>query len=486
MANPKSKSRNSPSKPKSRPAPQQTQPTELLRSRFSARQLQRHFAKLLKASWLDPSELPFYQRAFTPLITLWYLLFQRFSDNHTLSNVVEDAREGGADRLSPRGKAPLSQQLTSEATTSYSDARQRLPLELLHQALRHTATQTTASIQVPKWFGLQVGLIDGSTCRLRPLGDIPKHFPPHRPGNCKKTPYWCLARVLGILDSATGVVVDSAMGSIKDSEQALSALLLKRSWDQWLLVGDRNFGVYSVARATVVAQAQGLFRLTKSRAAKLARSAGLELAPGLDALLSWSPTRHDQCPEGVTPLPVPGRLVVVRVQRPGFRPLTLYLFTTLRDPVQCPAQELAKLYAQRWHIELCFRYIKTQMELGFLGCQSAEMARKEWLAGLIAYNLIRWMMAAAAALAQVPVRLLSFSQARQLLLGWCIRTALRGRTLASWKRLLGRIAKARLPKRRKPRPSEPRAIRAFQKDVAKLVGSRAAAQKKLAKHNANS
>ena len=114
------------------------------------------------------------------------------------------------------------------------------------------------------------------------------------------------------------------------------------------------------------------------------------------------------------------------------------------------------------------------------------MARKEWLAGLIAYNLIRWMMAAAAALAQVPVRLLSFSQARQLLLGWCIRTALRGRTLASWKRLLGRIAKARLPKRRKPRPSEPRAIRAFQKDVAKLVGSRAAAQKKLAKHNANS
>jgi len=331
-----------------------------------------------------------------------------------------------------------------------------------------------------------VGLIDGSTCRLRPLADIPQHFPPHRPGNCKKPPYWCLARVLGILDSLTGGVLDSAMGSLKDSEQALSALLLKRSWDQWLLVGDRNFGVYSVARATVVAHAQGLFRLTRSRAAKLARSAGLKLAPGLDALLSWSPTRHDQCPEGVTPIPVPGRLVVVRVKRPGFRPLTLYLFTTLRNPVECPAQELAQLYAQRWHIELCFRYIKTQMELGFLECQSAEMARKEWLAGLIAYNLIRWTMAAAAALAQVPVRLLSFSRARELLLGWCIRSAVRRPTLASWKRLLGRIAKARLPKRRKRRPSEPRAIRAFQKDVAKLEGSRAAARKQLAKNHADS
>jgi hypothetical protein len=276
------------------------------------------------------------------------------------------------------------------------------------------------------------------------------------------------------------------MGSLKDSEQALSALLLKRSWDQWLLVGDRNFGVYSVARAAVAAQAQALFRLTQSRAAKLARSTGLKLAPGLDALLSWSPTRHDQCPEGLTPIPVPGRLVVLRVKRPGFRPLTLYLFTTLRDPIQCPAQELAQLYAQRWQIELCFRYIKTQMELGFLGCQSAEMARKEWLAGLIAYNLIRWTMAAAAALAQVPVRLLSFSRARELLVGWCLRSAVRGPTLASWKRLLGRIAKARLPKRRKRRPSEPRAIRAFQKDVAKLEGSRATARKQLAKHHADS
>jgi hypothetical protein len=75
------------------------------------------------------------------------------------------------------------------------------------------------------------------------------------------------------------------MGSLKDSEPALSA------WDQGLLVGDRNFGVYWVARAMGVAQAQGLFRLTKSRAAKLARSTGLKLAPGLAALLSWSPIR---------------------------------------------------------------------------------------------------------------------------------------------------------------------------------------------------
>ena len=495
MATPKSnrpKSKSPPKKQARRPQAHRAhpQPPQPLRTRFSARQLLRHFHKLLPASllatWLAGSELIFYQRAFTPLITLWYLVFQRLNHNHRLSLVVADAQEGGADRLSPRGKPPLSAPLHSEATTSFSDARQRLPRSLLRQTLWHTAAQTATSIQAPTVFGFHVGLIDGSTCRLRPLGDIPEHFPAHRPGNCKKPPYWCLARVLGILCGATGVVLDSAMGALKASEQALSALLLKRSWKQWLLVGDRNWGVYSVVRAAVAAQAQVLFRLTQVRAAKLARSAELHLAPGLDAPLRWFPTSHDQCPEAVTPTPVQGRLVVVRVQRPGFRALTLYLFTTLLDPVQCPAQQLAELYAQRWHIELCFRSIKTQMELGFLECYSAQMARKEWLAGLIAYNLIRWTMAAAAALAQVPVRLLSFSRARELLLGWCLRSSVRGHTIRSWERLLRRIARARLPKRRQPRPPEPRAIRAFQKDVARLEGPRAVARKKLAKTNANS
>jgi hypothetical protein len=54
------------------------------------------------------------------------------------------------------------------------------------------------------------------------LGDIPERFPPHRPGNCKKSPCWCLARIVGILCLATGVVLDSALGPLTASEQALS------------------------------------------------------------------------------------------------------------------------------------------------------------------------------------------------------------------------------------------------------------------------
>jgi hypothetical protein len=460
-----------------------------LRTQFSAVQLLAQFQKLLPvtllASWLARSAKGFYRRAFTPLITLWYCVFQRLSDNHHLSGVVEDALSGGADRLSPRGK-PLSRQLTSEATTSFSDARQRLPLEIFEKTLHYTATRIAADIQPSPWGDLHVALLDGSTIRLRPFGDIPEHFAPHRPGNCKKDPYWCVARVVGLFDLDTGALLDTAMGSLKASEQALSALILQRPWNQWLLVGDRNFGVYSVARATIAAQAHLLARLTKARAAKLARLANLSLKDGLDAPITWCPSKDDQCPEGLEPRPISGRLLAVRMRRPGSPPFTLYLFTTLVDAQTYSATALAELYGQRWRVELYLRYVKTQMDLGFLECHSADMVRKEWLAGLIAYNLIRWTMAAAAALAQVPVHALSFSRARELLLGWLIRWPVRPPSVHSWKWLLGRIAKARLPKRRQPRPPEPRAVRSFKINFDTLEGSRALARQKLAAANAKS
>jgi hypothetical protein len=456
-------------------------PPSALRSAFSGPQLLRQFHKLLPVGliigWLDLSPQTFYERAFTPLITLWYMVFQRLHDNHHLSNVQNDAREGGADRLSPRRKR-LSVQITSESTSAFSDARQRLPLSLLRKTLWHIADQIERAFRRPLRLGFKVGLLDGTTFRLRPFGDIPKEFVAHRSSHSKHPPYWCLARVVGIVCLATGAVLDTVVGSPKHSEQALSAAMLQaRCWNDWLLLADRNFGVYSMIRSIRSAQGHALVRLTKVRAGRLARCAGCRLQPALDVVMAWSPSRHDQCPEGITRDPVPGRLLVARVQIPGRRALTLYFFTTLVDPVQYPAQDLVQLYVQRWNVEVCFRYIKVQMDMGLLPPHSAEMGRKEWLAGMIAYNLIRWTMAAAAALAQVPVRWLSFCRARGLLLRWLEPGPLNHRSARSWMRLLTRIANARQPKRRKRRPSEPRAIRPSRTHFPTLYGSRAAARR---------
>lgn len=470
-------------RPKPRPAPPQK------RSSRSAPELAKFRSLLparLLAAWLAGAPQAFYDRAFTPLITLWYCIFQRLGADHTLGHALADARDGGADRFSPRGK-PLSRQLRSLATTSLSDARQRLPLEVFAQTLRHCAQQISTGAADLLWRGWRVVLLDGSTFRLRPCKDIPEHFPAHRPGNCKKPPYWCVVRVVVGFCLATGAALDCALGSLKASEQALSATLLSGGdWLKSLLVGDRNFGVYSVVRAIVGAQGHALVRLTKARATKLARSAGRRLVQGLDVPVNWSPSAQDQCPEPLSRDPVAGRLLGFRVLRPGFPPLTLFLFTTLVATQAYPPKALVELYGQRWRVELCLRFVKTEMDLNFLNCQSADMARKEWLAGLIAYNLIRSVMGAAAAQAQISVHLLSFSRSRQLFLTWLLRWVIQPREINRWHRLLADVARVRLPQRVKPRPPEPRAIRAFQKDFPKLVGDRAAARKLLKKANAKS
>src|SRR5208337_2910720 len=150
--------------------------------------------------------------------------------------------------------------------------------------------------------------------------------------------------------------------------------------------GDRNFGVFRIVQVARHVGASVLLRLTERRARKLA---GQSLRAGRVYPVAWSPSRADQQQPGCSSQPVPGRLIVVRVHRKGFRTEVLYLFTNLLDGQQYPVEELVELYGARWHVELNLRYLKTQMELDQLSCKSADMAHKEWYAGLLAYNLIR-------------------------------------------------------------------------------------------------
>ena len=463
-------------RPRKAPAPK---PEFVLSTGLSMQALQERFLALFPkrslALWLKGTVL--YNRAFTPLIVLWYLVFQHLNGDSTLEAIVEDARTGGADRLSPRGK-PLSKTLDSDSTSSWTTARQRLPLKVVHRALRGSGQAIRSSVQNRQWHGLDPVLLDGTTYRLRPHGDIPAEFPPHQSGN-NAQPYWCLARAVVAFCLATGVVLDCVIGPTKRSEQALVLEMLMRSlWTNTLLVADRNFGVYSVVRAAATAKAQILVRLTKVRAQKLARDARVKLQGGLDHCLEWKPTRHDQCPEDLRQDPVAGRLMAVQVYPRGFRSFTLYLFTTLVDP-QITPQECAQLYGQRWLVELNLRYVKTQLNLDTLACKSADMARKMWLAGLMAYNLVRAVMSAAAALSQQSVFHLSFSRSLKALRKWLPQAGTNNAFL-SWQRLLRRVARFTLPKRTKPRPAEPRAIRYFKSDFPKLTGDRAKARQKLA------
>jgi putative transposase len=425
--------------------------------------------------WRLPSlrKAPFYDRLFNPIVTLWYFMFQRLHSDSTLQAALVDAWSGGADRL----RRALSQKLRSFATTALSDARQRLPLAFLQEVLGLQAQRLARLDPNANWRTLQLRLLDGSTVRLRPYGDIPKHFPPH--GNQSRHPaYWCLMRVVVCFCAYTGTALGYALSDLRSSEQVLAAGFMLSHPGRFLYLGDRNFGVFRIVQAARAAGAQVLVRLTRQRARRLL---GRSLRLGSFAL-AWSPTRHDQQQPGCSSAPIEGRLLVVRVHRPGFRPQTLYLFTTLEDLY--PAQELAALYGLRWHIELNLRYLKTQMRLVQLECKSAAMAEKEWVAGLLAYNLVRAAMLCAALKAGLRPLTLSFSAARRHVQRWVAEFAPQPTRLApAWARLLFLIAKSRLPHRARPRPSEPRAQRHLRQSFPPLFGTRVQARRCLSKYH---
>ena len=102
------------------------------------------------------------------------------------------------------------------------------------------------------------------------------------------------------------------------------------------------------------------------------------------------------------------RVLRFRLQVPGFRVKSVTLVTTLTDAQAFPAEELARLYARRWQIEIWFRHIKTTLGMERLRCETPAMVHKELEMFLIAYNMIRALMAEAAALHGVPVERLSF------------------------------------------------------------------------------
>jgi hypothetical protein len=97
------------------------------------------------------------------------------------------------------------------------------------------------------------------------------------------------------------------------------------------------------------------------------------------------------------------------IGRPGFRPITVTIVTTLLDPEAYPAQELVELRLTRWMIETNFRHLKITLGMDVLKCKTLAGVRKERWIFLLVYNLIRIAMLRAARRQRINVHRLSFA-----------------------------------------------------------------------------
>jgi hypothetical protein len=105
----------------------------------------------------------------------------------------------------------------------------------------------------------------------------------------------------------------------------------------------------------------------------------------------------------------------ITITKRGYRPKRRLVITTLRDPNEYRHKELAELYLQRWHAELDLRSLKQAMQMEELRCKTPPMVRKEIWTHLLAYNLIRGLIAEAAHQHTLAPRQISFTGAVQTL-----------------------------------------------------------------------
>ena len=105
----------------------------------------------------------------------------------------------------------------------------------------------------------------------------------------------------------------------------------------------------------------------------------------------------------------------IRVEQPGFRTKSIIVVTTLLDPEQTTKKDLSFLYRARWNNELDLRSIKSTMQMDVLRCKTPELVHKEVWTHILAYNLIRTIMAQSASKHNIEPRTISFKGALQTL-----------------------------------------------------------------------
>jgi hypothetical protein len=351
--------------------------------------------------WLD--------RIFSPLVTLWVFLGQVLSADHSCRAAVARLI---AHRVA-RGLKPCSAR-----TGAYCRARQRLPEEFFSAAACAVGRGLDArSDQRWLWKGRRVYLFDGTTVTM-----------PDTPANQAAYPQvynqgpglgFPIARLGAVISLACGAVVNLGFCRYAGKGEG-EVSLLRRLWDILrpgdVLVGDRLMSGWAGMHLLKERGIDTVSRLSAHRRADFRK--GVRLGKD-DHLVVWRKPTSIRSVDRPTYNALPDALTVreahFRVEQTGFRTRSVVVVTTLLDPEQTTKEELAELYRARWNNELDLRSLKSTMQMGELRGKTPEMVRKEIWAHVLAYNLIRTVMAQAAARHEIPPRSVSFKGAMQTL-----------------------------------------------------------------------
>lgn len=339
---------------------------------------------------------------YTPAVTIWVFLAQCLSEDHS-------CREAVAQLIAWRLSRGLRR--CSADTGAYCTARDGVPEEACSRLMRQTGRGgDQASPANWRWLGRRVLDVDGSTITMPDTEANQAAYP--QMSNQQRGCGFPIARIVVVFSLAVGTVLDAAIGKYQGKqtgENSLFRTLHDVLEERDVVLADRYFsGWFDLAllkaRGVDIVVRKHQLRPTDFRTGKrLGRDDHL-VCWNKPARPAWMSTeQYAALPDTLTV-----REVRVRVQQKGFRTKELIVVTTLLDPDTYPAAEIAQLYRRRWQAELNLRSLKIVMQMDHLRCKTPHRIRNEFFMHLVAYNLIRQLMAIAACKAGVEPWTVSF------------------------------------------------------------------------------
>ena len=285
-----------------------------------------------------------------------------------------------------------------------SQARTRLGWEVVRQLHDEVVQPLADPATKGAWYGgLRLVSLDGSTLDVADEADNAAAF--GRPGASRGNSAYPQLRFVSLVENGTHVLFASQMAPYEVGEVTLAQSVLTGLQAGMLCLADRQFFGFELWRTARASGADLLWRIKKNMrlAAERRLADGSYLSRIYPCERDW---RHQT--NGVVVRVIDYRLEGVAEAEPIYR-----LVTTLLDPTQAPAAELAALYHERWEIETALDELKTHLRGAriVLRSKTPDLVRQEFYGLMMAHFAIRSLIHEAALKAEEDPDRLSFIHA---------------------------------------------------------------------------
>jgi hypothetical protein len=339
------------------------------------------------------------------------------------------------------------------ARSALVQARQRVGAAPLKWLFETMAVWACERAQSQRWCGLSVLAMDGSQLCVADSEPNAAHFGRHHSGKHATPSAYPLLRVVWLLDVHSRLVRAAKFGPYTTAELTYARTLIGAIPEDSVVILDRLYhGSPTLLPIVAVANRHFLVRAKSNAKWRVIASLG----PG-DDLVEVTVTDQARAAEPTLP-----KTYIARAVRTSTAKSEYTLLTSLLDARRYQGDEIRALYRERWEAEIAYDELKTEMldQEPTLRSRSVAGVEQELWGTLLAYNLVRMEMAAAAQEADVPPRRISFVMALRLVCDeWLWDShAKPGAIPKHLRRLRANLQRFILPPRRSER-SYPRAVK---------------------------